>query len=173
MNWTDTLKAEVEDAYKATFGLLEQVDGDKLDWKPPVGDNWMTADQLLKHIETACGACFKGFLTGDWGMPEGMDPSDMKPEDMLPPASSMPAAGSVAETKKALEQDKQVALGVIAEAGEERLDNEDTTAPWDPTPMKLGRRLLQMVGHLNTHRTQLFYYLKMQGKPVNTFHLYG
>ncbi len=173
MNWTETLKTEVEDAYKSTLGLMEMAEDSTLDWKPGTGDNWMTTGQLLKHIETACGACFKGFATGDWGMPEGMDPADMKPEDMLPPAETMPAAANIAEAKAALEADKKLALGMIAESGEERLQNEDTTAPWDPTPMKLGRRLLGMVGHLNNHKAQLYYYLKLQGKPVNTWNLYG
>jgi hypothetical protein len=30
-----------------------------------------------------------------------------------------------------------------------------------------------MVGHLAQHKGQLFYYLKLQGKPVNTAHLWG
>jgi len=30
-----------------------------------------------------------------------------------------------------------------------------------------------MIGHLATHKAQLFYYLKLQGKPVNTGHLWG
>lgn len=48
-----------------------------------------------------------------------------------------------------------------------------TPAPWDPTAMPLGQRLLEMVGHLKNHKGQLFYYLKLQGLPVNTTHLYG
>ena len=30
-----------------------------------------------------------------------------------------------------------------------------------------------MIGHLSTHKNQLFYYLKLQGLPVHTGHLYG
>jgi hypothetical protein len=30
-----------------------------------------------------------------------------------------------------------------------------------------------MVTHLDVHKSQLFYYLKLQGKPVNTAHLWG
>jgi hypothetical protein len=29
------------------------------------------------------------------------------------------------------------------------------------------------VEHLGNHQSQLFYYLKLMGKPVNTMHLYG
>jgi hypothetical protein len=39
--------------------------------------------------------------------------------------------------------------------------------------MILGRRLLQMVDHLKAHKGQLFYYLKLQGKPVNTHDYWG
>jgi hypothetical protein len=34
--------------------------------------------------------------------------------------------------------------------------------------LTLGHYLLQMVQHLDKHTSQLFYYLKLQGKPVNT-----
>ena len=39
--------------------------------------------------------------------------------------------------------------------------------------MLLGHRLLQMVDHLKQHKGQLFYYLKLQGKPVSTTDLWG
>jgi hypothetical protein len=39
--------------------------------------------------------------------------------------------------------------------------------------MILGHRLLQMVDHLKSHKAQLFYYFKLQGKPVHTGHLWG
>jgi hypothetical protein len=92
---------------------------------------------------------------------------------MLPPAEKLPTVGSVAEAKKLLAEDKQVALDMLAKCNEDKLANETASAPWDPTEMILGHRLLQMVGHLNQHKGQLFYYLKLQGKPVNTGHLWG
>ena len=61
----------------------------------------------------------------------------------------------------------------LVESAEERLAEEACTAPWDPTEMLLGHRLLQMAYHLGSHKAQLFYYLKLQGKPVNTGHLWG
>ena len=30
-----------------------------------------------------------------------------------------------------------------------------------------------MVNHLNAHKAQLFYYLKLRGQAVNTLHMYG
>jgi uncharacterized damage-inducible protein DinB len=39
--------------------------------------------------------------------------------------------------------------------------------------MILGHRLLSMVLHITQHKGQLFYYLKLMGKPVNTSDLWG
>ena len=164
MNWTDLLKTRIEDTYRATEGLVGLVEDKSLNWKPATGSNWMTTGQLLKHIETACGACCAGFVTGDWSMAG---------EDMAPTAEKMPATKSVAETKKAIAADKQLALKMVVEAGDKTLGGKKVAAPWDPTERLLGEQFLSMVGHLNTHKAQLFYYLKLQGKPVHTGHLYG
>jgi uncharacterized damage-inducible protein DinB len=97
----------------------------------------------------------------------------MSPEDMLPPAEKMPAVKTVAEAKKILAEDNKTGLEMIKRLSEEDLAHKIAPAPWDPSPMILGHRLLQMVGHLNQHKGQLYYYLKLQGKPVNTGHLWG
>lgn len=173
MKWTELLHSEIEGVYKATNGLLDLVEDDKLDWKPATGDNWMTTGQLIRHIASACGGVSKGFVTGDWGMPEGTDMEGLSMEEMLPPASAMLPYDSVAEAREHLSKDKELALQMIAEAGEERLENEAAPAPWDPRPISLGQRILGMVYHLDLHKTQLFYYLKLQGKPVNTMSLFG
>jgi len=173
MNWTELLTAEVEFTYKATEGLIDLVDEGSLDWKPATGSNWMTTGQLLKHITEACGHCFRGFVTGDWGMPEGMEAGDPPPVEMLPPAEKLPTVASVAEAKKLLAEDKKIALDMLKQAGENGLANTKVGAPWDSNEILLGPRLLQMVAHLAQHKAQLFYYLKLQGKPVNTAHLWG
>ena len=173
MNWTELLTEQIEYEYEVTDRLLDQVDESHLDWKPETGTNWMTTGQLCMHITNACGKGMRGFVTGDWGMPEGMDPNDMKPEEMLPPAEKMPTIGNIAEVKQLLQEDKQVALNSIATAGEDNLASKPAPAPWDPTDMPLGQRCLSMVAHLNQHKGQLFYYLKLQGKPVNTSQLWG
>jgi hypothetical protein len=128
----------------------------------------MTTGQLLEHITTACGACCKGFVTGDWGMP-----ADASPDDMLPTAERMPSTPSVAATKKKLADDKAVALDMLRRAGEKDLTSKAVPAPWDPTPKPLGQQLLHMILHLHQHKGQLFYYLKLQGKPVHTGTLWG
>ncbi|HEX5136732.1 MAG TPA: DinB family protein [Planctomycetota bacterium] len=164
MNWTDLLKSRIEETYHATEGLVGLVDDKSLSWKPVTGANWMTTGQLLKHLETACGACCKGFVTGDWSIAG---------EDMLPTADKLPATKSVADTKKALAADKRTALQMVVESGEKNLGGKKVAAPWDPTERLLGEQFLNMIGHLSTHKAQLFYYLKLQGKPVNTAHMYG
>jgi hypothetical protein len=173
VNWTELLRKEIESTYRATEGLLDLVDEDKLGWKPATGTNWMTMGQLLHHLPEACGVLCRGFVTGVWPGPGGETPADPQPGEMFPPAEAMATATSVAAVREALAKDKQLALTMVAEAGEENLANQETHAPWDPEAMRLGQRLLQMIGHLNNHKAQLFYYLKLQGKPVNTWNLYG
>ena len=174
MNLTELLQGEIEAVYGAAFGLLNHVDGDRLDWKPATGENWMTMGQLLMHLTSACGFCCRGMVTGDWRLPDGTDLAQMSDEDMLPGADKLPAVSSVAEARAMLEEDKALALRMVAEAGEEALASREAAAPWLPEmKMPLGRHLKQMVDHLAVHKAQLFYYLKLQGKPVHTGHLWG
>ncbi len=168
MNWTEYLTAEMEAAYHAVSGLLKFVDNDKLDWKPSQGTNWMTTGQLLKHLETACGFCCNAFITGDWGTPEGTDGGDA-----MPSAASMPTTPSVAATRAALESDKKLALDAVAQLGEQGLATKKVAAPWNPEPRLFGHQFSHMIEHLQQHKAQLFYYLKMQGHEVNTGHMYG
>ena len=171
MNWKQLLSAELEYLYRVSEGLFEKVDNDELAWKPATGENWMTTGQLLLHIATGNGPGFKGFVTGDWGMPpEG----ELSEEDMLPSADKLPTAASIAEVKRLLDEDKALALEMLAQCSEQDLSTKQVTAPWNPdNPMGLGYRLLQMVTHLASHKAQLFYYLKLQGKAVHTGHLWG
>ena len=174
MNWTQLLKQEIESTYATTAKLLDRVDPEGLDWKPQSGYNWMTVRQLLKHIGNACGAGCKGFVSGDWGLPPGMKMEDLPPEEMLPLAEKLPGVESVEEAKKLLLEDKALALRIIDQAGENDLAHRKVAAPWAPgVEFALGRQLLQMVRHLDVHKGQLFYYLKLQGKAVNTPDLWG
>ncbi len=173
MNWSELLGFEAENTYKAVDNLMAMVNDEDLDWKPATGANWMTTGQLLKHMTDACGFCFKGFVTGDWGIPEGAECGDTPPEDMLPPAEALPAVESVAEARRQLEEDRRLAVEMLGSCSEEELAGKPATAPWDPRELMLGHRLLHMVGHLHQHKGQLFYYLKLQGKDVNTGHLWG
>ena len=174
MNWTEMLNSSIEEIYPVTDGLMAMVEDADLDWKPATGENWMTMGQLLFHLTGSCGACCKGFVTDDWGMPEGTSIEDMSMEEMLPPAEKLPAVESVAQAREMLAADKAVALQMVAGAGEEDLASKMTMAPWAPgKEYALGRHLVQMVQHLVQHKSQLYYYLKLMGRPVNTGHLYG
>lgn len=173
MNWTELLKVEAESAYASTERLMGMLAPNELKWKPLTGSNWMTIAQLLKHINGSCGLCCRGFVTGDWGMPEGVKMEDLPPEEMLPSAEKMPAVASLEEAKKEFAADKKVTFDMIAEAGEEDLANKVAAAPWNPeASLVLGHHFLHMIGHLQGHKAQLFYYLKLMGKPVNTTHLW-
>ena len=174
MNWTQLLKQEVESTYASAAKLLAKVDPGSLDWKPQSGHNWMTTRQLLMHLTNACGSGCKGFVSGDWGLPPGVKMEDLAAEEMLPPAEKMPGIGSVEEARRLLLEDQALALRFIDEAGEHNLANKKVAAPWAPgIEYALGRQLLMMVQHLDRHKAQLFYYLKLQGKPVNTADLWG
>ena len=177
MNWTDLLNDAIEDNFRVADNLMAQVTDADLGWKPATGTNWMTTGQLLMHMTISCGFCCRGFLTGDWGMPDGADTSGgggQERESMLPPAETMPTVGSVKEAREALAADKQLALDVVARAGEQKLANEKVAAPWEPDAARLlGQQFLGMVLHLQSHKGQLFYYLKLMGRDVNTMHLWG
>lgn len=174
MNWTQLLKAETESAYKTTLRLLDKVDANSLEWKPATGSNWMTVGQLLKHISEGCGSGFNGFVTGDWGLPAGKTMADMTPEEMFPPAEKMPTVKSVDEVRRLLVEDKAAVLLLLDRISENDLANKEIAAPWAPDiKLPLGCHLLHMIQHLDKHMSQLFYYLKLQGKPVNTLDLWG
>jgi hypothetical protein len=174
MDWTELLRMEVEVTYRTTLALLDKVDPAMLDWKPSTGANWMTTGQLLKHLSEGCGAGCRAFLTGDWGLPKGVKVEDLTPEEMLPPAEKLPAIENLERAKEILAEDRLLALRMIDEAGEEALANRRLAAPWAPgVEYPLGRHFLQMVQHLDRHKAQIFYYLKLQGVPVSTPDLWG
>jgi uncharacterized damage-inducible protein DinB len=92
---------------------------------------------------------------------------------MLPSAEKMPTVDSVAKVKALLAEDKRMSPDMLGKTSEDDLAGKKAPAPWDTSEMMLGHRLLQMLGHLTQHKGQLFYYLKLQGKPVNTGDLWG
>ena len=173
MNWTDLLTSQTRLTFKATEGLLDMVEDDELDWRPSSGENWMSTGQLLFHLAFACGFSFRGFLTGDWTPPEVYLEPEEGEEIVHQPAETLPGADKVAQVREMLASDLRLALASIEEAGEERLAGEMILAPWETEERVLGEQFLLMVQHLVQHKGQLFYYLKLQGKPVNSSHLWG
>jgi len=173
MNWKNLLKRQAEDAYHATEGLLGLVKDDMLGWKPTSGSNWLTTGQLLKHLTGACGAMCKGFATGDWGAPSESSEDTGAAVDMLPPAERFPAVSSVAEAVRGLAADKALMLETLKATSEKGLSGRRLSAPWNPTERPLGEWFAESIEHLVSHKAQLFYYLKLQGLPVNTGNLWG
>lgn len=174
MNWTELLTEELEYLYRGTDALFEAADDEALDWKPATGENWMTMGQVLMHTATSNGPGFRGFVTGDWGMPDGTSLEDMEPSEMLPPAEKMLTVESVEQARDLLAKDRELAFDVLRSVSEEDLAGRELAAPWNPAEsFALGRHLLHSIRHSLQHKGQLFYYLKLQGKPVNTGHLWG
>lgn len=173
MTLAGILKQEAEMMFGVTEALIRRVDAGSLGWKPATGKNWMTVGQLLMHTGSACGMGVKGFLTGDWGLPEGVKFEDMKPEDMLPPASAMPAVESVEQALKLLAQDRELTMQQLGQVKEADLLGRTLAAPWGGPKVTLFQQLYNMIVHLGQHKGQLFYYLKLMGQDVNTGNLWG
>ena len=173
MMWTQLLKAEVEGAFAAAAGLVKLVGPEDLAWKPATGTNWLTTAQLLQHLGNSCGAAFLGFITGEWKDDSVSPDFDPAKEGPLPPAGKYVAVKSVDDALRRLEADRALALRMIDRAGEAALEEKKVAPPWGGPELALGRHLLMMIDHLKNHRSQLFYYLKLQGKPVGTMQLYG
>ncbi|MEI6758537.1 MAG: DinB family protein [Chlorobium sp.] len=173
MNWHELLEQQIEAAYSVSERLVKLLEEKDLSWKPSETNNWMTTGQLLLHLSQSCGVPFKGFATGQWDMPAHSDINEKKHEATLPQAATLKSVTTLEEALTLLAADKKVALDALRFCSEEDLSSKPSPAPWDKTPLNLGLRLLQMIDHLNQHKAQLFYYLKLQGKVVNTHHLYG
>jgi hypothetical protein len=171
MTLTDILLNEAKTTYKITEELFHLVSDNELSWTPPTGKNWMTVGQLMMHCASfGCGKAIQGFVKGDWG---GTKIEDLSKENHVPPPSELPCVESVEQAFKLLSVDKKLALKCIAEVDETKLLDKTFVAPWGGPELPLFQHLLHMIAHLNQHKGQLFYYLKLMGKNVNTNDLWG
>jgi uncharacterized damage-inducible protein DinB len=169
MSLSEILKEDAAATYGVTRGLFALVDD--LAWKPSTGRNWMTTGQLLRHCADACGAGMRGFITGDWGeYGEAMAEAGEAPP--LPTAEELPAVASVDEALRLLEADQAVCMQALSGVSDERLLGERSVAPWGGPEQTLLQHCFMNIRHLAQHKGQLFYYLKLQGKDVNTMHLW-
>lgn len=173
MRLTDLLKQEADATYGITVSLFKLVEPAQLSWKPATGKNWMTLGQVVQHCTTACGTGIKGFVSGDWGMPDGVNLEDLPPDQMIPPAENMPTAPRIDAALKELEEDRALCMKYLDEAGEQNLLTKKATPPWGGPEATLFQHCLHMIEHLAQHKGQLFYYLKMLDKNVSTEHLWG
>lgn len=165
---------EAEVIYAVTKRLFQRVDVTELSWKPTSGKNWMTVGQLLMHCASfGCGKAIKGFVRGDWGMPENVRPEDLTPEQQVPPLAALPSVESVVEALELLEDDRSLTVHCIQDVDEAELLSRRLIAPWGGPEASLFQQLLLMIEHLAQHKGQLFYYLKLMGKELNTSDLWG
>lgn len=169
MTLTDILMKEAETTYVITEKLFHRVSNNELTWTPPMGKNWMTVGQLLMHCSShSCGKAIQGFVKGDWGLPEGTNLEDLSAENHVPPPTMLPSVKSVEQALELLAKDKNLALRYIGEVDETKLLDKEFVAPWGGPELMLFQHLLQMIAHLSQHKGQLFYYLKLMGKDLNT-----
>lgn len=168
------LLEEAERTYLITEKLFRMVSNSDLKWKPSTGKNWMTMAQLLMHCASfGCGKAVQGFVKGDWGMPEDINPENLNAEQHVPPADELPGAESVEQALKILSDDKALTLHCIFDVQETALLRDKFKAPWGGSELTLFQHLLMMIAHLAQHKGQLFYYLKLMEKEVNTSDLWG
>ena len=170
MTLTDVLLIEAEATYAIAERLFSRVSDDELPWTPPAGKSWMTVGQLLMHCASfGCGKAIQGFVTGDWGPGAG----DSTPQDHMPPAEALPSVTTVRQALDLLAADRRLAIGCINVVGEANLLERKVAAPWGGPEVSLFQQLLRTIAHLAQHKGQLFYYLKLMGKDVNTGDLWG
>ena len=168
------LLEETEKTYVVTKKLFRNVDDSELSWKPSSGKNWMTLGQLLMHCaDGGCGKGLQGFIKGNWGPAGGEEPADQEESHQLPQAEDLPHVDHVDQGIKMLEDDKKLALSCLNDVEEDDLLSKKLIAPWGVLEMSLFQHLLIMIAHLAQHKGQLFYYLKLMGKDVDSSDLWG
>jgi len=170
----DILLEEAEKTYTITENLFRMVANTDLSWKPATGKNWMTMGQLLMHCASyGCGKAVKGFIKGEWGMPEGTNPEVINTDLHVPPLSKLPSVENIKQGMEMLAADRNLTLHCIEDVKERSLLADRFIAPWGGPKVTLFQHLLMMIAHLAQHKGQLFYYLKLLGKNVDSSDLWG
>jgi uncharacterized damage-inducible protein DinB len=173
MTLKQILLDEAESTYAITEKLFHRVADSELSWKPTTGRNWMTLAQLLRHCASfSCGKAIRGFVRGDWGPSNGLGPGEQDMNQHVPPVAALPGVESVQQALKLLADDRSLALCCIGETEETDLLAKKLVAPWGGLEVSLYQHLSLMIAHLAQHKGQLFYYLKLMGKDVDTSDLW-
>jgi uncharacterized damage-inducible protein DinB len=168
------LLEKAETTYAVTDKLFRRVTDDDLSWKPSTGKNWMNIGQLLMHCASfGCGKAIQDFVKGDWSIPEEVVLKDLNADQHVPPVAMLPSVNSVNQALELLENDRNLTLRCIEETEEAQLLAGKITAPWGGPESSLFQHLSLMIVHLDQHKGQLFYYLKLMGNDINTSDLWG
>jgi uncharacterized damage-inducible protein DinB len=169
-----TLLQQANTTYDITEKLFRRVTDDELSWAPTSGKNWMTVGQLLMHCASfGCGKAVQGFVKGDWGPADSSEPDNRDGDQHVPQADELPTVTRVEQALELLAEDRRLAVRCIGEVEESDLLAKRCVAPWGGSENSLFQHLLLMIEHLAQHKGQLFYYLKLMGKDVNTSDLWG
>jgi uncharacterized damage-inducible protein DinB len=165
---------EAEQAYNVTEKLFRKVTDNELQWKPEAGKNWMNISQVMMHIvNVGCGKAIRAVIIGKWSVPKSVDADGKETKMYLLPAEKQPSIESVKKALEMLEEDRKLTLQSINDVEESRMVSNRFTAPWGGSEATLFQHIRLMITHLNQHKGQLFYYLKLMGKDVNTGDLWG
>ncbi len=160
---------EAQTTYTVTEHLFRRVADPDLSWKPSTGNNWMTVGQLLMHCASyGCGKAVRGFVTNHWDTEEGNEATDH-----VPAAKALPSVASVEEALDLLSSDRTLTLQCLERASASDLLTKKIKAPWGGPDLTLFQHLSLMIRHLEQHKGQLFYYLKLMDRDVNTRDLWG
>ncbi len=150
-----------ESLHPPTLKLISLAPAGKLDWRPAPG-NYMTLGQLLHHLAMCPGilvaAVNNAFPPADAF--EKFIQEDLK-NTKTPEAAQREASRGWEEAKAA-----------ISGLSEADFQKRMVTVPWGP-PTALWRVCLSMADHWANHKYQLFFYLKLLDKPVNSATLYA
>ena len=164
-----SLIREARTAYTISEKLFRRVTDPELSWKPQSGKNWMTMGQLLMHCASyGCGKAVQGFVNDRWDIPENNDDALH-----IPTVDTLPSVQSVEQALDLLSTDRHVALQCLEKVSENDLLTKKVVAPWGGPDLFLYQHLSLMIRHLEQHKGQLFYYLKLMGKDVSTKDLWG
>ncbi len=132
--------------------LMEMAPKDKLSWKP-VDGGW-SLGQLLNHCSTS-SAVYQALIKNQWP----------KPEDRIPHAELPEIEGGKA--MEIFQSHLQKSLELLELISDEDYETQPAETPWGAKG-SLARLLQVIADHQNSHRVELFMYLKLLGLTVNT-----
>ena len=140
--------------------LIRMAPKDKLNWKPT--DKSWTLGQLLHHC-SGTPSVFQRVIDNSWPSREEMNQSMTNSLSVQQKDGETAAKDFESAVNKVVEK-----LGQITETD---YNNKPASTPWGITG-SLGKVLQGAADHQNTHKTELYIYLKLLGLPVNTGTLY-
>lgn len=140
------------------FSLISQVPEDKLEWTPP-GAKFMPMGALIRHL-AVCPMMISIIVKNQF-------PDAASMQKMI--AENDNHRATPEEAKNMLQQNLDQALKDLAALSQDDYNNLEVVAPFGT--MKMWRMLLAGSEHLINHKTQLFLYLKMLGRPVGWMNL--